>query len=126
MPTFDLGKVKGPKGDKGEQGIQGIPGEKGEKGDTGAPGANATINGVIALTLATGSGLSGSQSGNTYTLSLSAHNQAASTITAGTFAGQVAANISGQTPGTSLLRNSKLVSADTNPTVNGEICWTYK
>ena len=54
------------------------------------------------------------------------HNQAASTITAGTFAGQVVANGSGQTPATSLLRNSKLVSADTNPTVNGEICWTYE
>ena len=56
----------------------------------------------------------------------SSHNQAASTITAGTFAGQVVANSSGQTYSTSLLRNSKLVSADTNPTVNGEICWTYK
>lgn len=51
---------------------------------------------------------------------------AASMISAGTFAGQVVANSSGQTPGTSLLRNSKLVSADTNPTVNGEINWTYK
>lgn len=56
----------------------------------------------------------------------SSHNQAASTITAGTFAGQVVANGGGQAAGTSLLRNSKLVSADTNPTVNGEICWTYK
>ena len=55
----------------------------------------------------------------------SSHNQAASTITAGTFAGQVVANSSGQAAGTSLLRNSKLVSAETNPTVNGEICWTY-
>lgn len=54
-----------------------------------------------------------------------AHNQAASTITAGTFGGQVVANASGQAVGTSLLRNSKIVSADTNPTVNGEICWTY-
>lgn len=54
------------------------------------------------------------------------HNQAASTITAGTFAGQVVANSSGQAPGTSLLRNSKLASAETNPTVNGEICWTYE
>lgn len=45
---------------------------------------------------------------------------------AGTFAGQVVANSGGQAVGTSLLRNSKLVSADTNPTVNGEICWTYK
>lgn len=54
------------------------------------------------------------------------HTQAASTITAGTFAGAVVANSSGQTPGTSLLRNSKLVSTETNPTVNGEICWTYE
>lgn len=55
-----------------------------------------------------------------------AHNQAASTITAGTFAGQVVANSSAQTPGTALLRNSKIVSADTTPSNNGEICWTYK
>lgn len=54
------------------------------------------------------------------------HNQAASTITAGTFAGQVVAKSSAQTPGTALLRNSKLVSADTAPSNNGEICWTYK
>lgn len=55
----------------------------------------------------------------------SSHNQAANTITAGTFGGQVVANGSGQTPGTSLIRNSKLVPAETNPTVNGEICLTY-
>jgi hypothetical protein len=55
-----------------------------------------------------------------------AHNQAASTITAGTFAGQVVAKASAQTPGTALLRNSKIVSADTTPSNNGEICWTYK
>ena len=73
------------------------------------------INGVNTLTIAAGDGISASQSGNTLNLSV-----------AGTFAGQVVANSSGQTPGTSLLRNSKLVSAETNPTVNGEICWTYK
>ena len=56
----------------------------------------------------------------------SAHNQSASTITAGTFGGQVVANASGQAVGTSLLRNSKLVNAETNPTVNGEICWQYE
>ena len=54
------------------------------------------------------------------------HSQAASTITAGTFAGQVVANSSGQAYNASVLRNSKLVSAETNPTVNGEICWTYE
>lgn len=53
------------------------------------------------------------------------HNQSADTITAGTFAGQVVANASSQSPSTSLVRNSKLVSSETNPTVNGEICWTY-
>ena len=31
-----------------------------------------------------------------------------------------------QTPSSSLLRNTRLVSSDTNPSVNGEICWTYK
>ena len=64
-------------------------------------------------------------SGGVYA-ALNAHNQAASTITAGTFAGQVVANASGQAVGTSLLRNSKLVSTETTPTVNGEICWTYQ
>lgn len=51
---------------------------------------------------------------------------AASKITAGTFAGQVVAKSDAQTPGTSLLRNSKLVSTSTSPTVNGEICWQYE
>lgn len=54
------------------------------------------------------------------------HNQNANTITAGTFAGIVKAGSSYQTYSTSLLRNSKLVSTETNPTVNGEINWTYK
>ena len=55
----------------------------------------------------------------------SSHNQAAETITGGIFAGQVVAKSDAQTPGTSLLRNSKLVSTETNPTVSGEICWRY-
>lgn len=54
------------------------------------------------------------------------HNQAASTITAGTFGGQVVAHSSYQTYSTYLLRNTRLASSDTNPTVNGQICWTYK
>jgi hypothetical protein len=54
------------------------------------------------------------------------HNQAASTITTGTFAGAVTAQTSSQTPATSLLRNSKLVTTATNPSYNGEICWTYE
>ena len=53
------------------------------------------------------------------------HTHEASKISAGTFAGQVVANASGQTPGTMLVRNSKLVSAEETPTVNGEICWVY-
>lgn len=51
------------------------------------------------------------------------HTQAASTITAGAFAGQVAANSSGQTYSTYLLRNQKLSTAEETPTVNGQICW---
>lgn len=33
---------------------------------------------------------------------------------------------SGLTPSESLLRNSKLVSTTTNPSMNGEICWQYE
>ena len=90
-------------------------GPTGATGPQGPTGAAATINGVNALNIAAENGINATQSGSTLTLSV-----------AGTFAGQVVANGSGQTPGTSLLRNSRLVSADTNPTVNGEICWTYK
>ena len=44
----------------------------------------------------------------------------------GTFTGTVKAAGEGyQAPGTSLLRNTKLVSSDTTPTVDGEIFWTY-
>ena len=53
----------------------------------------------------------------------SAHTQAASTITAGTFAGQVKANASGQAPGVYCLRNQKVSLTAENPTVNGETCW---
>ena len=51
---------------------------------------------------------------------------AASKITAGTFAGQVAANSSGQAAASYVVRNSKLASAEESPTVNGQICWKYE
>ena len=49
----------------------------------------------------------------------------ANAVIGGTFGGQVAAHVSYQAPATSLLRNSKVVSAETNPTANGEIIWVY-
>lgn len=100
---------------RGPTGATGQTGPAGATGPQGPTGAAATINGVNALNIAAENGINATQSGSTLTLSV-----------AGTFAGQVVANSSGQTPGTSLLRNSRLVSADTNPTVNGEINWTYK
>lgn len=45
--------------------------------------------------------------------------------TGGTFTGTIKAGNSYQSYSTSLLRNSKLVSSDTTPSVNGEINWTY-
>lgn len=117
--------AKGDPGEDGQPGEQGPKGDKGEKGDPGATGANATINGVNALSIAAGDGIDATQDGATLHISLKTHNQAASTITAGTFAGQVVAATDGQTPGTPLLRNTALVSADTDPTVNGQINWTY-
>ena len=56
----------------------------------------------------------------------SEHFQGAETITSGAFGGPVAAGALYQSPSISLLRNSKLVSTDTDPTVEGEIFWTYE
>lgn len=56
----------------------------------------------------------------------STHQQSAETITGGIFAGEVVANANGQAAGVSLLRNSKLVNTEINPTVEGEIVWMYE
>lgn len=42
------------------------------------------------------------------------------------FTTTVSAGTSYQDTGTSLLRNSRLLSTETTPTVNGEICWLYE
>lgn len=54
---------QGPQGQQGEQGIQGAPGQNGQDG------ADALINGVNSLTINTSNGITGTQSGNTYTIS---------------------------------------------------------
>lgn len=55
------------------------------------------------------------------------HNQAANSITAGTFAGQVVAKGDAQAPDISLLRNSKILPSTSTeePTQTGEIYWYY-
>jgi hypothetical protein len=63
---------------------------------------------------------------NSATVTPKAHNHAASEITAGTFSGQVVANNAGQSPGTYLVRNSKLSATEETPTINGAICWLYE
>lgn len=59
----------GPQGPAGEQGPQGATGPAGPAGENGANGADATINGVNALTIEATGGLTGTQSGNTYSIS---------------------------------------------------------
>lgn len=57
---YDAGQLTGPQGPAGENGATGPQGE---------PGENATINGVNALTLTvTGGGITGTQTGSTFTL----------------------------------------------------------
>ena len=76
MPSIAGSNIKGPKGDTGETGPQGpagADGSPGAQGPQGTPGQNATINGVTALTLeVTGGGITGTQSGNKFTLDSSA------------------------------------------------------
>ena len=59
--------AQGPEGPQGPAGADGAPGAQGPQGETGAP---ATINGVNALTLEATGGLTGQQSGATYTIGL--------------------------------------------------------
>lgn len=106
--------------------------------DVGAVPTSRTVNGkALSSDISLGAGdVGAAPTSHTHTKSQitdfptsmtpTAHNQGASTITAGTFAGQVVANSGGETYSTFLLRNTRLANADTNPTVNGEICWTYK
>ena len=104
-------------------GSDGADGPAGADGAPGAAGKDATINGVNALTIAGNGGVAASQSGSQLDLSV-----------AGTFAGQAVANSAGQTPGTKLIRNSKLMAATAFDAVtdwsshitNGEIAWRYE
>lgn len=64
MPAPAGANIRGPQGPQGE------PGAEGAQGPAGADGAQATINGVNALTLEATGGLTGQQSGTTYTIGL--------------------------------------------------------
>ena len=74
MPSVAGTNIRGPQGDQGPagadgaQGPQGPAGEDGAQGPAGADGADATINGVNALTLTVTGGITGEQSGSTYTI----------------------------------------------------------
>lgn len=106
---------------RGADGAQGPQGEKGDKGDTGpqgdtgpagANGADATINGVNALTLNATGGISGSQSGNTYTLD-------------GSSLVQKTANLTGTDYTTIRARGIQLVTSSPGTLPNGCIAIVY-
>jgi len=73
----------GADGKDGKDGYTPVKGVDYTDGKDGADGKDATINGVNALTLNTGAGLTKSQNGSTLTLGLDAHNHDASNITSG-------------------------------------------
>ena len=65
---YDAGDLTGPPGPTGPTGKTGATGATGPAGAAGAAGKDATINGVNALKLSATGGLTGTQSGDTYTL----------------------------------------------------------
>lgn len=72
MPAVSGANIRGPQGEQGpagQDGAQGPAGQDGAQGPEGPAGAAATINGVNALTLNATGGLTGSQSGSTYSIS---------------------------------------------------------
>ena len=144
--------IQGPKGDPGETGPQGPAGADGAPGATGPAGRGITgvsySSATNLWTITYSDGSSDQVTGPAIPTQLSqltedsshrtvtdteksgwntAKTQAAAAMpkTGGTFTGPIKGGNSYQAPGLSLLRNSKLVSADATPTVNGEIFWTY-
>ena len=119
---------QGLPGSQGPAGADGADGMDGQQGPQGPAGPNevstATDSSITGLLKGAGGKVAQAVAGEDY--ATANHTQSASTITAGTFAGQVVANSAGQSPSVSLLRNSKLVATETTPTVDGEICWTYE
>ena len=143
---------QGPKGDPGETGPQGPAGKDGADGATGPAGRGITgvsySSSTNKWTISYSDGSSEQITGPAIPTQLSelaedtthrtvtdtevsgwnkAKTQAAAAMpkSGGTFTGTIKAGSSYQNYSTSLLRNSKLVSADTTPSVNGEINWTY-
>ena len=84
MPAVSGVNIRGPQGEQGpagQDGAQGPAGQDGAQGPEGPAGAAATINGVNALTINATGGLSGSQSGSTYTINGNALRPKISTVT---------------------------------------------
>ena len=100
---YDAGELTGPQGEQGP---------KGDTGPAGADGAAATINGVNALALNATGGISGSQSGSTYTLD-------------GRAFVQKTANLSGTDYTTIRARGIQLVSSAPGTLPNGCIAIVY-
>lgn len=143
----------GQDGRDGQDGAPGEPGQDGAPGATGPAGRGITgvsyssATNLWTITYSDGSSdqvtgpaiptqlsqLTGDSSHRTVTDTEksgwnTAKTQAAAAMpkTGGTFTGTVkAGGASYETYSTYLLRNTRLASADTTPTVNGEICWTY-
>lgn len=108
---------QGPQGDTGPQGPQGDPGQTGPTGPAGKGILDISYNAStnkwdITYTDGTGTSISGPD--------ISGKMDKAG----GTFTGAVQAMSGAGT--TAQLRNTALYSADTNPTVNGQINWTYE
>ena len=115
MPAVSGANIRGPQGEQGpagQDGAQGPAGQDGAQGPEGPAGAAATINGVNALTLNATGGLSGSQSGSTYTLDGS------------TFV-QKTANLSGTDYTVIRARGIQLVSSAPGTLPNGCIAIVY-
>ena len=147
-----VGKLQGPQGAKGDTGATGATGPAGADGADGEDGRGITgvsySSSTNKWTISYSDGSSVQITGPAIPTQLSelaedtthrivtdteisgwntAKSQAAAAMpkSGGTFTGTIKAGSSYQNYSTSLLRNSKLVSSDTTPSVNGEINWTY-
>lgn len=100
---------------------------EGEEGQLLAIGSNNSVTSVNQITVSTSVTSTSTTTAASSSAVKSAYDLASDAMpkTGGTFTGTIRAGNSYQSYSTYLLRNTRLVSSDITPAVNGQICWTY-
>ena len=122
--AFAFKNLKGERGETGPAGPAGADGSPGAAGDTGPAGPNqvstTTATNISGILKGDGSSVSAATPGTDYTTPGNVSSAISAALGRSTSVSEADTNY-----GTYMARGEALFSADTSPTVNGTISWTY-